>query len=222
MSSVEDDLTARARIRNAALAEFADSGFSTATVRSIAARAKVSPALVIHHFGSKTALRRSCDEYLLAWFRREHTAVLSGMSLPTRAEYFAARPEFVVLYAYLQRSIHDGGSTADAFFDHFVADITSSLSVGEASGTIRPYGDPHARAVITAAISLGLMLFDTQIARHLGGESILDPAVLDRYTAFTVDLYTHGMLTAPVDFAPETSPEAPAAPPQPPPTPEEP
>lgn len=59
------DLTATARIRNAAIELFARDGFQKTNVRAIAAAAGVSPALVIHHFGSKDGLRAVCDEYVL-------------------------------------------------------------------------------------------------------------------------------------------------------------
>src|SRR4029077_17883216 len=62
--SASDDLTARARIRDSAIVYFGRHGFRSATVRAIAADADVSPALVIHHFGSKDALREACDRYV--------------------------------------------------------------------------------------------------------------------------------------------------------------
>jgi AcrR family transcriptional regulator len=44
------------RILDAARAEFGDRGHDGATIRGIAARAGVDPALVLQHFGSKAAL----------------------------------------------------------------------------------------------------------------------------------------------------------------------
>ena len=55
-SALSPDLTARARIRDAAIECFARQGFAV-SVRAIAAHAGVSPGLVIHHFGSKAGLR---------------------------------------------------------------------------------------------------------------------------------------------------------------------
>jgi len=52
-----DDLTAAARIRDAAIERFGEQGFSVG-LRPIAEAAGVSAALVIHHFGSKDGLRR--------------------------------------------------------------------------------------------------------------------------------------------------------------------
>lgn len=47
---------ARERIMAAAVEEFAEAGYDGATIRAIAARAGVDPALVHHHFGSKADL----------------------------------------------------------------------------------------------------------------------------------------------------------------------
>src|SRR3954464_12699485 len=65
MRSVPDDgdLTGKANIRNAALRLFAERGHDAVTVREIAAAAGVSPALVVHHFGSKDGLRAAVDDY---------------------------------------------------------------------------------------------------------------------------------------------------------------
>ena len=49
-------LDGKARIRKAAVAEFGARGYDGATVRGIADRAGVDPALVHHHFGSKADL----------------------------------------------------------------------------------------------------------------------------------------------------------------------
>lgn len=59
-----DDLTAAARIRDAAIKLWGEQGLNT-SVRAIAEAAGVSPALVIHHYGSKDGLRQAVDEYLL-------------------------------------------------------------------------------------------------------------------------------------------------------------
>ncbi len=48
--------SARADILEAARAAFAEHGYDRATIRDIARRAAVDPALVIHYFGSKQAL----------------------------------------------------------------------------------------------------------------------------------------------------------------------
>src|SRR5690606_30504745 len=59
------DLTAAARIREAAMRLFPEHGYEGTSIRVLAEEVGISPALVIHHFGSKEGLRRACDEYVV-------------------------------------------------------------------------------------------------------------------------------------------------------------
>ena len=68
MRSALDDRTARAIIRDEALRLFAARGPDAVTVRQIAAAAGVSPALIVHHFGSKDGLREAVDHHVLDLF----------------------------------------------------------------------------------------------------------------------------------------------------------
>jgi hypothetical protein len=62
-------------IRDAAIGYFAEHGFTSTTVRAIAAKAEVSPALVIHHFGPKENLARPATR----------TSPIGSTSWPARA-----------------------------------------------------------------------------------------------------------------------------------------
>jgi AcrR family transcriptional regulator len=79
------DLTARARIREAALRRLAEEGYERATIRGIARTAGVSPGLLRHHFGSKQDLRRSCDEYVSEQLRRINARLLDDPGDGARA-----------------------------------------------------------------------------------------------------------------------------------------
>ena len=72
---VATDLTAKARIRIAALELFAEHGAPAATMRKVAERAGVTVGLVTHHYGSKEALRGAVDEYVVETFRAALDAV---------------------------------------------------------------------------------------------------------------------------------------------------
>src|SRR5207249_1206694 len=61
----DSDLTAAARIRNAALRHFAARGVAATSIRDVARAARVSPGLVQHHFRSKARLRRAVDEFVI-------------------------------------------------------------------------------------------------------------------------------------------------------------
>jgi AcrR family transcriptional regulator len=75
-----EDLTARARIREAALKHFAEEGYERATIRGIAQTAGVSPGLLRHHYGSKDALRKACDDYVFEMLHRLNAQILEDPS----------------------------------------------------------------------------------------------------------------------------------------------
>ena len=75
-----EDLTARARIREAALEHFAHDGYERATIRAIAKTAGVSPGLLRHHYGSKEDLREACDDYVFEMLRRVNAQLLADPS----------------------------------------------------------------------------------------------------------------------------------------------
>lgn len=65
-----DDLTSKARIRNAALKLHATKGSANTTLRDVAAAAGVTSGLVVHHFGNKDGLRTAVQRYVVDQFRR--------------------------------------------------------------------------------------------------------------------------------------------------------
>ena len=72
-----EDLTARARIREAPLEHFARDGYDRATIRAIAKTAGVSPGLLRHHYGSKEDLREACDHHVVEMIHRINAELLA-------------------------------------------------------------------------------------------------------------------------------------------------
>lgn len=66
--ATNDDLTAKARIRNAALDLYAQYGEDRVSLRTIAAEAGVTLGLVQHHFKTKAGLRNAVDELVADYF----------------------------------------------------------------------------------------------------------------------------------------------------------
>lgn len=167
-SASPDDRTAVARIRDAALACFAEAGVAATTVRQVAERAGVSPALVIHHFGSKAALRKACDAYVAAFVReRKSAAMRAGPGLDPLA---LLRPEDdrVPLLPYLARVLAEGSPEVDALVDELVADAEGYLAEGVASGTVRPLDHPKGVAAVLTVWSLGALTLHGHVRRLLG------------------------------------------------------
>jgi AcrR family transcriptional regulator len=69
---VEDsaDLTAKARIRNAALELFATKGAANTSIREVAAAAGITHGLVVHHFANKDGLRQAVRQHAIELFRQ--------------------------------------------------------------------------------------------------------------------------------------------------------
>jgi len=64
------DLTGKARIRHVALHLFATRGCAQTPLRLIAEKARVSLALISHHFGSKHELRDAVEQYIVSCFEK--------------------------------------------------------------------------------------------------------------------------------------------------------
>ncbi|GAA2243650.1 TetR family transcriptional regulator [Promicromonospora sukumoe] len=193
-----DDLTARARIRDAAVRRFAVEGFG-ASVRTIAADAGVSAGLVMHHFGTKTKLRAECDAQVLATIRRlkeENVAtVAAGQSFLQR---FAAADENAPVLGYVLRSMQDGSPLAREFIDHMVTDAVGYTRDGVAAGVIVPSRDDAARARYLTLSSLGALLLEVTLDPPSDPDDLA--GIVRNYLTNSylpmMELFTEGFLTS--------------------------
>ena len=195
-----DDLTARARIRDAAVARFGKDGFR-APVRAVAEDAGVSAALVIHHFGSKDALRAECDEHVLTVIREEKSAAIRDASPADTIGMLARVPEYAPLFAYMVRSLMEGGALAAHFVDGLVDDAAVYLEAGEAAGIVRGSADPAGRARQVVAGQVGLIVMAQLDAAGGHGVAPTDApaeameAMVARSMLASLELFTHGLFT---------------------------
>ncbi|WP_028046113.1 TetR/AcrR family transcriptional regulator [Cellulomonas sp. URHE0023] len=195
-----DDLTARARIRDAAVARFGRDGFGVG-VRLIAADAGVSAGLVIHHFGSKDGLRAACDEFVLETIRHEKSDAMADQSPGEVIGRLATIDAYAPLFAYVVQSLMEGGALAGTFVDGLVADADAYLATGEEAGTVRPSDDPAGRSRTLVATQVGLIVMaQLDAAAGRGTAPTEDPATAmkELYAGTvlaTLELYTHGLFT---------------------------
>jgi AcrR family transcriptional regulator len=190
------DLHAQARIREAAIEVFGREGFDRATVRAIAARAGVSAALVLHHYGSKDGLRQACDDAVMQFVRSEKMRLITGGPQPQLADYLREHPEISPITAYIASALRHDGPIAQAIFDR-MCEITGELiEAGVRSGTMRDLPDREAVSALLVAYAAGEVLFGEHIARRLGGATIVDPDVSPRYQASSTAIFTDGLLTS--------------------------
>ncbi len=139
------DLTAAARIRDAAIEQFGEHGFGVG-LRAIAEAAGVSAALVIHHFGSKDGLRKACDDHIAEEIRTSKSEALQSKDPATWFAQLAEIESYAPMMAYLVRSMLSGGELATMLWRRMIDNAEEYLDEGVRAGTIKPSRDPHARA----------------------------------------------------------------------------
>jgi AcrR family transcriptional regulator len=184
-----EDLTARARIRDAALRLFAERGMDGATIRDIAAKAGVSLGLVRHHFGSKEALRAACDEYALSQGMLLKQEAM-GAGLPRPGFLPEVHPTLLLLTQYFTRSISDGSAAADAMFEQLVGVTEQWL----AQVAPEEFDDPKAIAVMVTAMQLGTMILHKQVSAALGTDVLGKTGHVRSVRAF-LDIYAYPWLS---------------------------
>ncbi|WP_227425177.1 TetR/AcrR family transcriptional regulator [Pengzhenrongella sicca] len=190
------DLTARARIRDAAIQRFAVAGFGVG-VRSIAQDAGVSAALILHHFGSKDGLRAACDEHVLASIREVKSTTLRSGDMGAVLLALASMDESAPLLGYALRSLQSGGDLARSFIDQFAADAQAYMADAVAAGVMRPSRDEQARARYLTVQGFGALLLDLTLNPPDDPSDLVGVlhAYLDRTAVPTLELYTEGLLT---------------------------
>jgi AcrR family transcriptional regulator len=187
------DLTAAARIRDAAIEQFGQHGFGIG-LRAIAEAAGVSAALVIHHFGSKDGLRKACDDYIAEEVRSGKSEAMRSTDPATWFAQMAEIESYAPLMAYLVRSMQTGGELAKALWQKMIDDAEAYLDDGVRTGLLKPSRDPRARAKYLSMTGGGGFLLYLQM--HENPTDLR--AVLRDYaremTLPALEIYTDGLM----------------------------
>jgi AcrR family transcriptional regulator len=161
-----DDLTARARIREAALEQFSVHGFDGATIRGIAEAAGVSPGLVQHHFRSKHALRVACDEAVMEIVHGKLEASRDGRIADP--SFLASLLESAPLVVrYVARAVVDGSAAGAELVDRMAAGTEEFLTMNWPDRF--PPGAERTRdaATVLVAQAAGTIVLHEHVARRM-------------------------------------------------------
>ena len=187
-----EDLTARARIREAAIRLFAEHGVEETAVLDIAKEAGVSGGLIRHHFGSKDGLRVACDTYVLRDLTRfKLEAIEKGKADPEFLVTFDARQ--VLLRRYFGRAMIDGSSAAGSRFDDIVDEFEQWL-IDQPGLDV---ADARACAAVMTGMTIGVLTMQDHIARALA-EDPLSPRLQERISLAYGDIYSPALLPRPL------------------------
>ncbi len=163
------DLTARARIRDAAVDLIGREGTHRTSIRRVAEAAGVSPGLVQHHFGSKAGLCEACDAYVIETMIAQARANAAGRVADAdvlSALYDVTQP----VLRYLARTLIEGSPAMVGMLDRMVALTEEWFS--ERWPERYPPGSERVRhaAALLASMKLGPLVLHAQISRWLGAD----------------------------------------------------
>jgi AcrR family transcriptional regulator len=187
------DLTATARIRDAAIEQFGQHGFDVG-LRTIAEAAGVSAALVIHHFGSKDGLRKACDDFVAEEIRSSKSEAIRSNDPATWLAQMAEIESYAPLTAYLVRSLQAGGELATMLWQRMTEDAEEYMAEGVRAGTIKPSRNPHARAeFLTITSGGGLLLYLQMHETPTDLRAVLRDYARDMVLP-ALEIYTEGLM----------------------------
>jgi len=195
----DTDLSARAKIREAALELFGTSGFGV-PLRAVAEAAGVSPGLVVHHFGSKDGLRAAVDQSVLALFLDAFETIPKDLPADRLAEAMSIALSAVIgpspeVRRYVRRSLLEETPAGTTIFDDLVAATEQGLALLERAGGIRADSDPEWRPFQVLSVILGPVLMEPVMQRHIS-EPAYSPDAVRRRTAANLDFTSRGLFTS--------------------------
>jgi AcrR family transcriptional regulator len=203
MRGVPDELTAYARIRNAALELFAARGVAATSIREVAQAAGVSPGLVQHHYGTKAGLQKAVDEFVVEdalWTIADLPEPLEERSAEFAARMGAVirdRPESV---RYLARAASEGSELGLRAFQEIVDFGVREFRAMEKAGQLSPDLDLEWAVLQMLLFNLSTMMFQPAI-EHALGESIMTEEGRRRVNAAATRLFTYGFTRTPAPRA---------------------
>lgn len=187
-----EDLTARARIRDAAMRQFGELGFERATIRGIAEAAGVSSGLVRHHFGAKQELREACDNHLIKAIRRLNDRVKGDIALKDVNYVAAARVAIGPYQHYLARALAEGA--AGTVFDEMVGMCEEWIAMADQARPDPPDVDRRSRATVITAMALSIPVLHQHVSRGIGVD-LFTPDGDQKLARALIDVYSHPLLS---------------------------
>jgi AcrR family transcriptional regulator len=153
MRSTREDIAA------AAVRCFARQGFG-ASLRTVAAEAGVSAALIVHHFGSKQGLIEGCDARVLG-VADEKMRLINSEGVTAAAAWVSSVMQEGSVPAYIAQALVAGGEAGKQLFTSFV-DVTEKALLK------LELPEPRMTAALLVTHSLGMMVLNEHIAAATG------------------------------------------------------
>jgi AcrR family transcriptional regulator len=197
MATTDRDLTAAARIREAALRQFAARGVAATSIRDVARAARVSPGLVQHHFRSKEGLRRAVERFVVQQATEAFGQPIAGGSpAETSTEIGGKISAFIranpAMFAYIGRSLLEGDAAGLELCGGLLELARAQVDRLAREGLLRSDVDLEWVALHVVLIDVGAYLLEPGVSRYLGQPLLSEPG-LERMERATAALFLKGI-----------------------------
>ena len=185
MRSVVDS---KEHLLEAAVNVLAREGFAAASLRMIAIEAGVSPALLVHHFGSRQGLiEQTINKTLGEWLETKDDLTAIGLTEALRQWPQVAEDGQTKLQFFRQLMIA-GGKPAQHLFERMAAEAKVRLEQFAQLGFTEKLSDIESASVLMASYALAPLIMGDQIKKVLGGD-FFDPEVSQKLAQASVELF---------------------------------
>lgn len=184
--------TTRDQLLSIATEMFAENGFAGTSLRSIAKQAEVSPALLVHHFGTKDALvKEAISKTLGDWVADEKAAMLDDESRQVE-NWQSLAAKGATSLNFFKQALLAGGEYSQRLFKAAFLESEALLDEMQELGRLKDISDKQTIALMMTISGLGSVLFMSQIEHTLGGP-ISSDHVASRLVNANHEMMQHGV-----------------------------
>ena len=182
----------RANLIDVATNAFARDGFATTSLRSIAKEAGVSPALVVHHFGSREKLVEECIVKSLGLWVSEKQQFVDVSLSTSLSQWQSSVDHHGSKLQFFRQVLLAGGEPANILFSRMVQEAQMVIDSQVEKGQIRKLENRDDLALLMTLNGLAPLLLQEQMSSFLG-QSQEQTGLTDRLAKTTDEVYRRGI-----------------------------
>ncbi|WP_342314693.1 TetR/AcrR family transcriptional regulator (plasmid) [Mycobacterium avium subsp. hominissuis] len=182
-----------AKIRDAALAEFAARGVEATSLRQVAARGGVSIGLVQHHFGSKAGLVEAVDAHVADVVGEVLVSAPEAVTVEAFGDQLMALlTQHSVVAEYLARAMADKTPFGSMIFDRLIAMGVARWKCRSGAGRTCADVDTVWAVMNVVVLFIGTILLRPHVERQLSAP-LLSPDQVVRWRSAVAALTAKGV-----------------------------
>ena len=185
-------LDTRAQLIEVATIAFARDGIASTSLRAIAKEAGVSPALVVHHFGSREKLIEDCIIKALGLWVSEKQEFVDVSLSTALAKWQGAIAEHGAKLQFFRQVLIAGGEPANILFSRMVKESEMMIQAQIDKGQMRKAENIPDLALLMTLHGLAPLIMQDQVNNHLGG-NFLEPELGSRLAGANLEIYRRGI-----------------------------